>query len=276
MTDSFFAGLTGFHYINRTHGLKFHLDTSRNNVMVIEISERYMRAYFSSLQMLDEVVDTCGTKVSSGMIYPGSPYMAGKNSGRVFFPVPSQASFVPANLIDVFFNKYINQNLQCNLFNYQVIIPLFESKAALNYTLFNRASGDVVISNDRNYLFLRETVSRTDVGSSYEPINETEIKVLVDDLNVIYDHYRSIGFREVYLSVIPNSATILQPDGYNNLIPQVQNAVGLRMRIIDAYSLFRQSTDVLYMPGDTHWNNKGRQKWLDLVNEILIKTGKTQ
>src|ERR1019366_9750435 len=97
---------------------------------------------------------------------------------------------------------------------YNFIIPVFEYKAALNYYLFNRASGDVVISNDRDFLFLNETVSGTDIGSSYITIPDTEITHLVDNFNIIYDHYLANGFKEVYLSIIPNSATIVQPEGY--------------------------------------------------------------
>ena len=148
---------------------------------------------------------------------------------------------------------------------------MFESKAALNYYLFNRASGDVVISNDRNFLFLKETVSKTDVGSSYYPVSRQDAAHIVDVLNNIYDHYKAAGFAEVYFSVIPNSATIMQPDGYNNLIPMIQNDARLRMKIIDIYTTFKQSNDVYYLPGDTHWNHKGKQLWLDMVNEQVLR-----
>lgn len=181
-----------------------------------------------------------------------------------------QASIIPGCSINDLFNKYINQNLQCNLFNYNFVMPMFEAKAALNYYLFNRASGDVIISKDRNFLFLKETVTYTDEGSSYSRFADNDITKLIDNINTIYEHYRQNGFNEVYLSVIPNSATIMQPGEYNNLIPTIQNDPRLKMKVIDAYTAFKNAKEVLYLPGDTHWNNRGRQMWLDMVNEKIV------
>ena len=131
----------------------------------------------------------------------------------------------------------------------------------------------MVISEDRNFLFLRETVSLTDAGSSYVEVTDAEVRKLVSNFNTIYQHYKDNGFDEVYLSVIPNSATIMQPQGYNQLIPRLQRDPGLHMKIIDAYTRFSQSPDVLYQPGDTHWNLAGKQLWIDLVNETLDRNG---
>jgi hypothetical protein len=255
--DTDFAGLAAFYPIDRNHGLNYHLDSTKRNILIIEVSERYVRAYFSGLQIFNELCDSVIRKKSiAGWSWTNPP--------------ARYASFLNSFHISDLFNKYINQNLQCNLFNYNFIIPMFEYKAALNYYVFNRASGDVVISNDRQFLFLKETVSKTDITSSYAPLAGADITLLVDNFNKIYDHYKENGFREVYLSIIPNSATIIQPDGYNNLIPLIQQDPRLRMKVIDAYTNFRRSAKLLYLPGDTHWNNTGRQLWLDLVNEKLM------
>jgi hypothetical protein len=174
------------------------------------------------------------------------------------------------------FNKNINQNLQCNLFNYDFIMPMFHWKAALNYYIFNRASGDVVISKDRNFLFYTETVSLTNVGSSYAAIPADHITAYVNNFNAIYDHYKAEGFDEVYLSMIPNSATINQPEGYNNLIPLIQKHPQLRMKLIDIYNAFKTIPGDFYYHGDTHWNPKGKQLWIDIVNDTLINTLKLE
>ena len=258
LADTCFAGVAEFHLIDRNHEARFHLDTTKRNILIIEISERYLRPYFGDLKIFNELVDTGETPKAIG-----------------YFRVKQQKHVRLASVsedigIDCFFNKFINQNLQCNLFNYQFIMPMFGSKAAINYYLFDRASGDVVISRDRNFLFLKETVSLTDEGSSYIPVSDEVVNHLVDNFNSIYSHYKAAGFREVYLSVIPNSATINQPEGDNNLIPRLQSHPAFTMQVIDAYATFKKSTDVLYFTGDTHWNNKGRQLWLDLVNEKLV------
>jgi hypothetical protein len=150
-------------------------------------------------------------------------------------------------------------------------MPLFEAKAAINYYFFNRASGDVVISDDKDFLFLKETVSKTDIGSSYYQFSAEQLANLVTSLNTIYDHYKANGFDEVYYSVIPNSATINQPAGYNILIPSLQSDPRLRMKIIDIYTPMKNANEVLYFRGDTHWNLKGLQLWLDVVNRTLCE-----
>ena len=258
LCDSDFAGLESFCYFQRNHGLKYHLDTTKKNVLVIEVSERYLQSYFTGFQMFNEVIDTTikAKKIST------LPVRA--DAGICY------SSMLPSISVNSLFNKNINQNLQFNLFNYNFMMPMFESKAALNYYFFNRASGDVVISDDRKFLFLKETISKTDIGSSYHPVSPADASTIVDVLNGIYDHYKAAGFAEVYFSVIPNSATIMQPDGYNNLIPMVQNNPRLRMKIIDIYTTFKHSKEIYYLPGDTHWNHKGKQLWLDLLNKHLL------
>ena len=150
-------------------------------------------------------------------------------------------------------------------------MPLFECKAALNYYVFNRASGDVVISKDRNMLFLKKTVGFEETGSSYAPIPPGQITQLVNNFNLISGYYRKSGFADVYLSIIPNPATIAQPQGYNDFIPLLQNDPRLHMKVIDIYSVFKNNPGEWYLPGDTHWYNKGKQAWLDVVNNVLVK-----
>ncbi len=259
LSDSDFAGVRKYIPIDRNHGINYHLDTANKNILLIEISERYFRLYFSGLQILDEVCDSVIKKKTIAWSQDNE------------YPAITEASILPKIGVSDLFNKYINQNLQCNLFNYNFMMPLFESKAALNYYVFNRASGDVVISNDHNYLFLKETVTKTGINSSFSPLQDDEINKLVHNLNTAYDHYKSTGFKEVYLSIIPNSATILQPAGYNNLIPLLQSNPGLKIKIIDIYTVFKKTYESVYLPGDTHWNNKGRQLWLKTVNEKLLQ-----
>ena len=255
--DSDFAGLSSFHYFERIHGYTYHLDTTKRNILVIEISERYLQDYFSGPRMFDEFFDSLTHGKTTAQVQPLN--YAPERYASVF------PTFKPGDL----FNKYINQNLQSNLFDYNFIRPAFEYKAALNYYVFNRASGDVVISNDRKFLFYRESVSKEDRGSSYYPVSEADARHVVDVLNQVYDHYRDAGFSEIYISLIPNSATIVQPEGYNNLIPMVQNDARLKMKVIDIYTAFKNSNEANFLPGDTHWSFRGKQLWLDMVNERL-------
>ncbi len=254
LQDTFFAGVSQFVLIDRNHGIKYHLDSAKRNILLIEVSERYVRPYFGSLRIFNELI-SAGNTGPAPLLSSASPYRTNYAGFDISF--------------DNLFNKYINQNIQCNLFNYQFMMPMFGAKAAINYYLFDRASGDVVISDDKKFLFLKETVSLTDEGSSYVPLGSEDISKLVDNFNAIYDFYKKGGFSEVYLSIIPNSVTINQPKGYNRLIPLIQGDPRLKMKIIDAYSAFRSSKDILYLTGDTHWNNKGRALWIQMVNDTL-------
>jgi hypothetical protein len=78
----------------------------------------------------------------------------------------------------------------------------------------------------------------------------------------------------VYISIIPNPVTLLQPEHYNGLIPRLQKTGLLNgMKMIDIYDAYSKASDpgALYRVGDTHWNNNGMQVWLKTVNAELKK-----
>jgi hypothetical protein len=256
--DSNLATVCAYHYISRYAGGYYKIEPAKRNILIIEIAERMFRGYFNTTKMVDEVKDSASQTGKVTVRYTAVPEV-------------HYASLITGLALDSLFNKNINQNLQCNLFNYNFIIPMFEYKAALNYYLFNRASGDVVISNDRTFLFLNETVNR-EMTSSYGPLSGDDVKRMVGNLNAIYEHFKSKGFTEVYLTIIPNSATIMQPEGYNNLIPLVYHHPDLKMKYIDVYTAYRQAPTGLYLPGDTHWTKKGFEKWVAVVNDTLVSS----
>ena len=254
-----FEGLTEFHFIDKRYGTRsFQLDTSISNVLIIEMTERFFRGYFETKQIFDDFYCQSGKKQDA--LIKTTPANI----------LPDRRNFIQ-KIMPHFFNDQINQNMEYNLFSYNFIMPLFETKAALNYYLFNRASGDVVISKDRKFLLLKETTVNSGICSSFAPVSSKEVSDIVDNLNEIFRYYKSCGFKKVYLSMIPNAVTILQPEGYNNLIPLIQNNEKLKMGVIDIYSVFRKSNEELYLHGDTHWNNTGKQKYVDLVNGILMQ-----
>jgi hypothetical protein len=257
LKDTDFAGVCALHFLYRDYTHRCRLDTSARNVLIIEIAEHDMRKYFSTTGMRNEVYGSAA---------------GGKNMPVASVPTRQQGiySLLLPVLPKSLFNRNINQNLEFNLFNYNFIMPVFSIKAGINFYLFNRASGDVVISNDRSYLFSRETVTLTDITSSYVPVSNDELSSLINNLNSIYDHLKQEGFHEIYLSIIPNCATVVQPEGYNQLIPLIQNDAGLKMKIIDIYSVLKHSPRQYYLSGDTHWTDKGFTQWLKVVNDSLV------
>jgi hypothetical protein len=259
---SSYYGVNNYHFGRRNQSsLIYNLDTSKINIMIIEIGERFVHSYFYNTGMLEYVKKQA----------PASAFL------QTPFPVLQQRNTMAGfNFsIDSLFNPLVNQNLEYNLFTYNFLSDIRNIKAEMNYKLFNRASGDVVVSNDGNYLFLKETVAPKGFASSYAPISEDEISYLLSQLNILYDTYKKDGFDEVYLSVIPNTVSIVQPQGYNRLAhiigdPELRG-YALNMPVIDIYKDFVRDPHAYYKRGDTHWNALGKKFWVDKVNVILRK-----
>lgn len=248
-----------FQYGRRFFGdIKYQLDTLLRNVLVIEITERIVREYFAGDRMYDEVkkADT-GGNVSYGNEV-GNTIKYAK-----LFNVPD---------VNAIFNPHINRNIEYNLFNYNFISPIRKTKALISYKLFNRASGDAVLSKKGDRLFYNKTLNKKETTGFNCPLSDEEVNKIVKLLNEIDGHYKAAGFDEVYLSLIPNAVTIYQPEGYNMLIPRIQNHKALKMKIIDVYTPFMQKPDGIFWKGDTHWSNAGADVWLKIVNKVISDT----
>jgi hypothetical protein len=254
MKASDFESVQEFHLISRYLGGGYSLNNAKKNILVIEVAERMFMDYFSSLHLIKDVYDSSENKTLQ-LIREQFPYLL----------PPIQCGLEVGD----FFNNHINQNLEFNLFDYNCSIAVFQVKAALNYYLFHRASGGVAISNDGDYLFEKSSVDDRDASSCYQPVSQDMIRKKVDILNKIYYHYKAEGFCEVYLSIIPGTPAIVQPVGYNGLIPKIQNDTGLKMKLIDIYDEFKDLKEDYFSHGDTHWSKTGEKKWLGLVNKIV-------
>ena len=241
--------------------LHYKLDPNKKNILIIENGERFIRIYFKFLTIFDHVQKDTGAISFS---YPYSTLSAHYASLGLGGDI---------HLTDLF-NPDINQNIEYNLFNYNYIYRIRELKAEMNYRYFNRVSGDVALSEDGKHLFLRQTIAAHDILSCYEDMKSAEIDKLCTNIDTIYKHYKKEGFDEVYFSIIPNPATILQPAYYNGLIPVLEKrADSMSIPFIDIYKAFSHypNPSELYTNGDTHWNNKGWEIWLDTVNRELNK-----
>ncbi|PQJ11699.1 hypothetical protein CJD36_007855 [Flavipsychrobacter stenotrophus] len=254
-----FAHVANYHF-GRTYYEELHykLDKSKRNVLIIETSERFARPYFSYRSIYNSVSrekDT-GTAIGATFKVTNSYAALGINVG-----------------IEDFFEGHINQNLEFLLFNYNFLNKPRFLKADMNYLLFNRGSGNVVISDNGRNLFIKETILPKHGYSSYQVLPNSDIDWFVKEFDSVYDHYKAEGFDEVYLSVIPTPVTILQPARYNHFLPRVSAHPNMNMPLIDLYPIFKSDANPsrLYRSGDTHWNNNGMQIWLGMVNEVLRK-----
>ena len=187
------------------------------------------------------------------------------------------ASSYADRIKNAFFDKKINENLEFTLFGYNFLAPLKELKASINYNLFNRIDKDVMLSTNKQYLYLKSTAD-TAYESSYYPTPQYKINNIVTSLNHVYDHYKAIGFDEVYFIMIPNPTTILEPrkDRYNYLIPRIQYSPDLKMKYIDLYDVYKKTTLQVYKKSDTHYTNAGYKLLIQELNKKLKAEQETQ
>lgn len=155
------------------------------------------------------------------------------------------------------------------LFSNDFILKLKELKADFNYHVFNRVDPKVAVLNN-------ELVYGLDVdpgiSSVYDFVSDEEIKQIVENINLSREHYRKLGFDEVYLSIIPNKSSLLLSHDcrYNRLLERVENNPNLKTPLISVWKEF--SNKNYYQKGDSHWNCAGQKIWVDKVNTQLLSS----
>jgi hypothetical protein len=234
---------------------QFHLDPSKQNILVLETVERRVRP---------TIKDTAYIYKHLGVVDAAS-----KESEHEFNTLDWVDSHV--------FNKSIEENLEFNLFDYSLFTPFKELKAQLNYYVFNRKSQDVVISKTRRQLYYTPTVDSAAMTSSFKKLPATDVDSIVRSLNHIYWHYRRAGFSQVYLAVMPNPVTILEPRiaTYNGLIPRLQHHPALQMPMIDVYTkLQHHKNQPIYQLSDSHWAKEGFLLGVAQIDSVLATHSK--
>lgn len=224
----------------------------KRNVLVLEASERNVRALYSDTAYLTRFLNF--------------------DAGRLQNNQSNTAN--PEKKISLKFKlKDIDPNIEFNLWDYRFLTPVKEVKAQLSYSMFNRVNHDVYVSDDQKYLLFAKTIDTVNYESAFKPIGKTELQEIINAMNRAYDFYKAKGFDEVYIAIIPNPVTILYPhfrgNTYNQLIPLIQNNKLLKCKVIDAYTPFKSSNAHLYSYSDTHWTYDGEKVWLSLLNKKL-------
>jgi hypothetical protein len=241
-----FKGLSNYNRFFITDTIKVKLDSSKQNVLIIETVERHFRERlakpYSNLLVINSTVE------SSKIDYLEYVWKEIKNNVR-----------------------YTTERHESLLFSSDFFLTFKEWKAWLNWKLFNRIDEKVMLSKDKKHLLYHLDAQPSGVNSCFDKISEEEINLIVDNLNKTYQYYKKAGFDHVYLSIIPNKTSILGTDlgEYNHLIERIQKHSALEMPFYDIYTPFHNSKKVLYEKGDSHWNCEGKQIWLDLVNSKL-------
>jgi hypothetical protein len=162
---------------------------------------------------------------------------------------------------------YSSQMHESLLFGSDFMMKIRELKAQLNLWLFGKTDDKVKLHNGKLLYYLDVDPG---ISSCFDVVNDSEIELLIKNVNLTYDYYKKLGFDEVYLSIIPNKTSILAQDmgNYNHLIERIEGNKSLKMPIISVYQDFLKKN--FYLKGDSHWNCEGQQLWVDKVNEKIL------
>lgn len=225
-----------------TPPVRVQLNPAKRNVLLIESIERHFRGHFG--KPVREIVVVRDTLASPA-------------------PVPTAWARVKE---DVHWSD-VEERLASALFSQEWAFWFKEIKAKLTLSWFDRASVNVSLSEDDQHIFLNSDTDAATPLSSFSDLSDREVSALVDSVNATADYYKRLGFDAVYLSIIPNKVTIVEPSRgvYNRLIPRIQNNPNLRVPAINVYDAYKKAPTSPYLSGDTHWTCAGRTAWLNLV-----------
>ena len=233
----------------RTHWnepLIIQLDTTKRNILVLQTVERHFREHF---------VD------SVRVLKIGKPEKVVPQAEASFFSL-------------AYWDKVLGESeeaLTSFLFSGDVFLTLKEWKASLNLAWFNRHNDQVALSPDgKNILFCWDTDSSR-ITSSFKYFPDSELDSLIKGVNQTRQYYLSLGFDEVYLSIIPNKTSIVAPTmgPYNHLVERVQQHPSLQAPVLDIWPAFTQNSQQVYSLSDTHWTCFGQSIWVKKVNDVL-------
>ena len=256
--DGAFGKFDEVHFLDRRFPFgPIALDSTKQNYLIMEFAERNLPDY--------DIKKTVEKRWSQAGITAGSNFKAmPKNDGT---DDPDLPKTFAARINKAAFNKDLSRNLELLLFDDKLFTPLKELKATINYMLFGRVAKEVAVSTDKKRLLLNITVDTSYRESAFRNLSDHELRLLVDRLDDAKKYYFSIGFKRVFLSVVPNAVSIYDAKRmpYNHLLEQVEQ--NNRFPVISVYDQFRNCPDNLYYRSDAHWNPKGLDIWVSQVNK---------
>ena len=225
------------------------LDTSRRNILVLQTVERHFREHFAA-EVRNFTFGSQQLKVSK-------------------FSLEGWMSGVYQSFEETL--KESEESLASFLFSGDIFLTLKECKASINLQWFDRHNDQVALSPNKTQLLFVWDTDSSRITSSFKHLPENELKTLIHQVNQTSDYYKSLGFDEVYLSIIPNKTSIVAPNlgSYNHLIERVQRDSLLQTPFIDVWTPYSQQSTTVYSLSDTHWSCTGRAIWLEKINGVL-------
>lgn len=235
-----------FQYAHWGTLLHLRLDTSYTNIVLLQSVERTVREHFAS---------------SISSIIPDT---------ATFVALPPEGRFVH-RLDQVFASSPTEDRLNTLLFQFDPMLKLREMKSWLNHHIFSRNDPKVTVSADGETIAYHVDTDTTLIYSSFVFTPDSEIDSLVKVIQDDETTLKKMGFDHVWLSIIPNKASVLMPEygPYNRLIDRIYQHPGLPIPTVDVLHDFQAMQTSPYLLGDSHWSCAGQALWLAKVNRRL-------
>lgn len=229
--------------------LHLKLDTSYTNIVLLESVERTVREHFAT-PITNIIPDTA-----------------------TFVVLPEETHLM-SRLDRLFASGSTEDRLTTLLFQFDPILKIKEWKGWLNYHFFSRTDPKVTVSGDGSTVAYHVDTDTTLIYSSFIPITESEIDSLVHIINTDQTSLKNMGFDQVWLSIIPNKASVLMPEYgiYNELISRIGHHPSLSVPTLTIFSEFQKMQENPYLKGDSHWSCAGQYLWLEKVNREILHT----
>lgn len=256
MDTSYYAGGRNVHvWVGGNSKVDVTLDKTKKNILVIQFIERVLqeRLYYPDYENI---------YIKEGLVAPGHTVAPAKETAKR----SGVGSWLLAR-----FGSEINQRLEFLLFNRWPFTQFKEAKAQLTLDGFGRVPG-AGISADKQHVFYQLEVDTAYALSAFRTIPDQKLDTLVTNLNTIRQHYLGMGFNEVYVCLIPNKVTILDPTygRYNHQIERIEANPHLKAPVLTMIDTLRQHPEWYHL-GDGHWDKNGKRFWLRRVNQLAAQ-----
>jgi len=264
LADSFYCGVNQFYGVkNINPHLEIKVfDSSKKNIVLLEFTERFFLYPASD--------EDSSHFIKNFLIVQG----AQRNlNNTTHASLKTQFISSLKSIRNVLFNSNFKSNLEFNVWETALFSPIKEFKANINNRWFERTDEKVCINRQKQQLYFAETVDTSFYGSSFRFISDNQIERSIINLNNLYAYFKNLGFDEVYLTIIPNPVSVIDPTykgmQYNQLVPRILENKKLLMKTINVYDEFKQNPQQYYQASDTHWNAAGVSVWLQKFNAAL-------
>ncbi len=245
-------------------------DKKKKNVLIFEI---VLRNLYDNMN-LKNICSKTGFANRSNFIQSSPSTNIRVKNGSLFNPLGylrKSMTWINQKKSPEFYQKNLEYHLEYILFDFDFLLPFKMWKAEMMMKYFNRIDRAVVLSKDKKFLFTDLTVIPNLKGSSNYPISDLEIEAQVNEINLLYEFFKSKGFDEVLFSIIPNPYDLVSANelGQNNQLNRLLASKNLKAKMLDITPKLSINAKNNFFQSDTHWNSNGATIWLTEINQYL-------